>query len=115
MHIHDHLCHLSSFSLYLYIDGIVSEVLFWTIRRCLGEAYDKTIHNIWVRIVSRMLKVMVPVSVAYEIQSGGVHQKSRISEMSRISAGPSRTSAGPSGGSQATEGEEEMEKKYATN
>ena len=102
---------LPSFFLFIvcvYTDGIVSEVLFWTIRRCLGEAYDKTIHNIWVRIVSRMLKVMVPVSVAYEIQSGGVHQKSRISEMSRISAGPS-------GGSQATEGEEEMEKKYATN
>ena len=89
-------------------DGIVSEVLFYTIRRCLGEAYDKEIHNVWVKVVSRMLKIMVPVAVAYEIQSGGVHQKSRISEMSRLSGGPSAVS----GASTASGGEDEMEKKY---
>lgn len=88
--------------------GIVSEVLFYTIRRCLGEAYDKMIHNVWVKVVSRMLKIMVPVAVAYEIQSGGVHQKSRISEMSRLSGGPSAVS----GTSTASGGEDEMEKKY---
>ena len=43
-------------------DGIVAEVLFWTVRRCLGVAYDKTVHNLWVKVVSRMLKIMVPVA-----------------------------------------------------
>ena len=87
--------------------GIVAEVLFWTVRRCLGTAYDKTVHSIWVKVVSRMLKIMVPVAVAYEIQSEGVNQKNRISEMTRASAGPSS-------GSQATEAaDDEIEKKYA--
>ena len=67
------------------------------------------LHNVWVKVVSRMLKIMVPVAVAYEIQSGGVHQKSRVSEMSRLSAGPSQ----PSATSTASNGaEDEMEKKY---
>ena len=84
--------------------GIVVEVLFYALRRCLGEAYDRTIHNIWVRVVSRMLKVMVPVAVAYEIHTGGVHQQVRISECSRISAGFSSVVI--------STGDDEMEKKY---
>ena len=61
-------CLLSS--LPVYIDGIVGEVLFWVMRRCLGEAYDTPMHHIWVKIVSRMIKIMIPVSVAYELKTG---------------------------------------------
>ena len=44
----------------LNIDGIVGEVLFWVMRRCLGEAYDDPMHRVWVLIVSRMIKIMIP-------------------------------------------------------
>ena len=41
-------------------------------RRVCGEAYGPTQHSIWTKIISRMLKVMVPSAVAYEIHSGGM-------------------------------------------
>ena len=85
--------------------GIVVEVLFYSLRRCLGEIYDRMIHNIWVRVVSRMLRVMVPCAVAYEIQSGGVPQQIRLSECSRLSAGFSSVVV-------STGEDEMMEKKY---
>jgi len=50
--------------------GIVGEVLFWTLRHCLGPDYDPPTHNAWVKIYSRMLKVMVPVAVVFEMRNG---------------------------------------------
>ena len=109
---YDSLCLLSSHSLYVCIDGVVGEVLFWVMRRCLGEAYDNPMHHIWVLIVSRMIKIMVPVAVAYELKTGGIHQKDRIFEMSRVSSGPSGSNS--STDETKKDDDDHMEKKYAT-
>lgn len=60
--------------------GIVGEVLIWTLRRCLGSAYTPDVHVAWIRVLCRMLKVMVPLAVAFEIQ-GGRAQEARMLEI----------------------------------
>jgi len=50
--------------------GIVGEVLLWTLRKCLGSAYTPNIHMAWLRILSRILRVMVPIAVAFELNQG---------------------------------------------
>lgn len=51
------------------IDGIVGEVLLWALRRCLGpDAFTSEVHVAWLKIYSRMLRIMVPVAVCYERQ-----------------------------------------------
>lgn len=51
------------------IDGIVGEVLFWTLREVLGiEVYTSNVHTIWIKIFCRMLTVIVPVAVAFELK-----------------------------------------------
>lgn len=50
-------------------DGIVGEVLFFTLRETLGPSvYTMEIHKIWVKIYSRMLRTIVPVAVAMEMK-----------------------------------------------
>ena len=44
---------------YDYTDGIVGDVLFWSLRKCIGHEYDFTTHRAWVRIFSAMLKVRI--------------------------------------------------------
>jgi hemoglobin-like flavoprotein len=59
--------------------GIVGEVMFWTLREVVGrEVFDKDAHLAWIRIFSRILSVVVPVAVAYEIKTGGVCQRDRV-------------------------------------
>lgn len=49
--------------------GIVGEVLLWALRRCLGpDAFTSEVHVAWLKIYSRMLRIMVPVAVCYERQ-----------------------------------------------
>lgn len=50
--------------------GIVGEVMFWSLRKCLGPVYDSDVHRVWVKIFSRMLKIMVPVAVSFELRCG---------------------------------------------
>lgn len=55
---------------------MVGEVLFWSIRNCVGPTvYTNEVHNAWVKIYSRMLKTMVPVAVAYELEDGSAQEK----------------------------------------
>jgi hemoglobin-like flavoprotein len=101
------------------VDGIVGEVLFWTVRRCLGEAYTPDVQLIWTKVVSRMLKIMIPCAVAFELQSHGVHQRNRFSEASSrgsMSGGQSTASGGQGSRtvSVVEDGDKAMEKKYAT-
>lgn len=52
-------------------DGVVGEVLFWALKRCLGEAcYSAALHRAWVKIYSRMLRTIVPVAVSMELKDG---------------------------------------------
>lgn len=53
-----------------FVDGIVGEVLFWSLRRCLGaQTFNDYVHGAWVKVYSRMLRTMVPVVVSYELQN----------------------------------------------
>jgi len=50
--------------------GIVGDVLFWTLRKVIGDAsYTEEVHRVWVKVYSRMLKTIVPSAVAHELQS----------------------------------------------
>lgn len=61
------------------VDGIVGEVLFWTLKEVLGEeTYTSQVHFAYVRIFSRMLSVIVPIAVSFEISTGGHNQRVRI-------------------------------------
>lgn len=56
----------------------MGEVLFWALKRVLGEEiFDAYLHIAWVKIYSRMLRTMVPVAVAHELQQGSIAQKRR--------------------------------------
>lgn len=58
------------------IDGVVGEVLFWSIRLCTGPTvYTYDVHQSWVKIYSRMLKTMVPLAVAHELRDGSAQEK----------------------------------------
>lgn len=52
----------------LVIDGIVGDVLFWSIQKVIGEeAYTQEVHHAWIHIYSRLLKVIVPIAVEAEL------------------------------------------------
>ena len=46
--------------------GIVGEVLFWSLRRCLGPSYSREIETAWKIVFSSILTIMVPIAVFYE-------------------------------------------------
>ena len=70
--------------------GIVGEVLFYTIRQCVGEAYTPIAHYAWRKIMSKILSIMVPIAVSHELHSKSVNQSLRLnveeekSEISRL-------------------------------
>jgi len=48
--------------------GIVGDVLFWTLRKVIGEIdYTSKVHRVWVKVYSRMLKTIVPAAVSMEL------------------------------------------------
>lgn len=49
--------------------GIIGEVMFWALKTCLDELYDKDTHKAWVKLFSAMIAVIVPVAVSYELES----------------------------------------------
>lgn len=50
------------------VDGINGEVLFYSIKECIGSAaYTETVHKGWVKIYSRMLMTIVPRVVRFEL------------------------------------------------
>ena len=53
----------------LIVDGIFGECLFWVLKLIVGPEYDAVTHMGWVKIFSRVLKVMVPIAVQYEIDN----------------------------------------------
>lgn len=50
--------------------GIVGEVLFYSLKACLGPEYDHPTHKAWVKIFSQMLMAIVPVAVTFEMKCG---------------------------------------------
>ena len=60
--------------------GVVGEVLFFTLRFVLGSAFTERVHAAWVKIFCRMLKTMVPVAIAYELQVLKINVNSSVSK-----------------------------------
>ena len=55
--------------------------MLWTIRKVVGDAvYTSDVHHAWVRVYSRMLSLMVPLAVKYEMETFGVRQEQRIKD-----------------------------------
>lgn len=47
--------------------GVVGDVLFWCVRLCIGtEAYTPAVHSAWVKFMSTILQVVVPVAVSVQ-------------------------------------------------
>lgn len=56
-------------------DGLVGDVLFWSISRCVGQdVYTDDIHQAFIKIISRMLRTMVPAAVRYEMMDDSAQQ-----------------------------------------
>jgi hemoglobin-like flavoprotein len=56
--------------------GIVGDVLFYTLQKCLGESYDDQTERAWIKIYSSMLKHIVPRALHHE-KTVGVKTMSR--------------------------------------
>lgn len=51
--------------------GVIGEILFWTIEKCIGEeAFTVDVHMAWIHVMSRILKTMVPVALKFELETG---------------------------------------------
>jgi hypothetical protein len=59
---------------------VVGEVLFWSIKECIGEvAYTRETHRVWCKIISRMMFTMLPIAVAFELKFGAsVNHRGRL-------------------------------------
>lgn len=53
------------------IDGVVGGVIMSTLQCCCGEDFTHAAKSGWVKILSRMLDVIVPVVVSFEMNSCG--------------------------------------------
>lgn len=60
--------------------GLVGEILFYTLRHCLGPAYTVLVSRAWIKVFSRMLRVIVPKAIALELATEGDNQGRRMSE-----------------------------------
>lgn len=54
---------------------MVGDVLLWTLRKVMGdEYYTPQLHRIWIKIYSRMLKVLIPAAVSHELHGNNDDQ-----------------------------------------
>lgn len=52
------------------IDGIVGEVLFWSLNKVLGPAlYTPAVHRSWVKVYNRMINTIIPLAVRMEMNN----------------------------------------------
>lgn len=56
------------YNIFFFKDGILGEILLHAIKRCIGpEAFNKKVRHGWKKIWSRVLTVVIPVAVRYEL------------------------------------------------
>lgn len=74
-------------------DGLVGEVLFWSIKQCIGlDLYSPEVHTSWVKVYSRMLTTMVPVAVMHEMKDNSAQTRRFVgSSASSVSSGEDST------------------------
>ena len=58
--------------------GIIGDVLFWTLRKILREAFTRRVEEAWCRLFSSMLKIIVPIAVGFERDEGRFKRASMI-------------------------------------
>ena len=58
--------------------GLVGEVLFYSLRHCLGPAYTVDVSKAWIKVFSRMLKYIVPKAIAIELSTSSDAQIDRF-------------------------------------
>lgn len=64
--------------------GIMGESLIWALSKCLGpDVFTALCGKAWIRIFCRMIKIMIPVAVAHEMDNGRAQQK-RFDEQQRF-------------------------------
>ena len=69
----------------LFTDAIFGEVLFWSLKKCLGsDVYDTVAHFGWIKIFSKMLTVIVPVVVAFEMSNKEIINNGQMKRMKVI-------------------------------
>lgn len=65
-----------------FLDGIFGEVLFWTLKLTVGkEVYDIITHTAWIKIYSRILSIILPIVVKYELENKDSMMKIGIKRM----------------------------------
>lgn len=70
--------------------GILGEVMFWTLEKCLGTSYTPELHRSWVKIFSQMLKVIIPIAIHHELKNN----ESQIKRLTRGILGTSNSTIG---------------------
>lgn len=50
--------------------GVIGEVLFWSLQKILGDAYTRRVEEAWTKVFSSMLRIIVPIAVAFERDEG---------------------------------------------
>lgn len=71
--------------------------------------YTYDVHQAWVKIYSRMLRIMVPVAVAHELRDGSAQEKRFLGETIGISSEEGQalhniTASQPTAGSDSARG-----------
>lgn len=64
--------------------------MLYTIKKCCGEAYTEKAHRGWAKILSRLLDVIIPVVIDFELGNPEF-----VSELSEKRSGSQRASATP--------------------
>jgi hypothetical protein len=71
----------------------IGDVMFWTLKTCLGPAYDGKTHTAWVKIFSKMLKIIVPISISYELKNNTA-QRQRVDQFNNSTSPSNRAGNG---------------------
>mmetsp|Transcript_16243 Transcript_16243/g.17595 ORF Transcript_16243/g.17595 Transcript_16243/m.17595 type:complete len:253 (-) Transcript_16243:868-1626(-) len=65
--------------------GTFGEVLFWAIRLSLGpQVYTTQVHRAWIKFYSKILAVVLPLVVKYEIEHKGEIKQSEERRMTAV-------------------------------
>lgn len=82
--------------------GVIGEVLFWSLQKILGvDGYTRRVEEAWTKVFSSMLRIIVPIAVAFERDEGrfkrsAVSRAQAMSTFRNSAAGRSSIHAGTS-------------------
>ncbi len=53
------------------IDGVVGEIIFHTLGKVCGDEFNNDARVGWIKIISRILDVVLPIVINFELKNGG--------------------------------------------